>query len=73
MTSFLNNNPLFHLLLGAPSLQDALASFDFLNKRNSMALKPELDRVVEQVMQHPELELIALQKDPEIRYCVHTF
>ncbi|KAF3858766.1 hypothetical protein F7725_011967 [Dissostichus mawsoni] len=48
-------------------VQDALASFDFLNKRNSMALKPELDRVVEQVMQHPELELIALQKDTEIR------
>ncbi|XP_039670603.1 serine/threonine-protein kinase N2 [Perca fluviatilis] len=48
-------------------VQDALASFDFLNKRNSMALKPDLDRALEQEMQHPDLELIAIQKDTEIR------
>uniref|UniRef100_A0A665UEH9 protein kinase C n=1 Tax=Echeneis naucrates TaxID=173247 RepID=A0A665UEH9_ECHNA len=36
---------------------DALASFDFLNKRNSMAIKPELDGVVEQEIQNPDLEL----------------
>lgn len=49
------------------SLQDALASFDFLNKRNSIAVKPDLDRVVEQEIQHPDLELTAIQKDTEIR------
>uniref|UniRef100_A0A8C9ZPP2 protein kinase C n=1 Tax=Sander lucioperca TaxID=283035 RepID=A0A8C9ZPP2_SANLU len=48
-------------------LSDALASFDFLNKRNSMALKPDLDRALEQEMQHPDLELITIQKDTEIR------
>ncbi|KAA8587742.1 hypothetical protein FQN60_016604 [Etheostoma spectabile] len=47
-------------------VQDALASFDFLNKRNSMAVKADLDRAVEQEMQHPDLELIAIQKDTEI-------
>uniref|UniRef100_A0A673AKG2 protein kinase C n=1 Tax=Sphaeramia orbicularis TaxID=375764 RepID=A0A673AKG2_9TELE len=35
---------------------DALASFDFLNKRNSIAVKSDLDRVVEQDIQHPDLE-----------------
>ena len=50
-----------------PLLQDALASFDFLNKRNSMVTKPDLDRVVEQEIQHPGLELTAIQKDAEIR------
>lgn len=55
------------LLLRVRSLQDALASFDFLNKRNSVAVKPDLDRVVEQEIQHPDLELIAIQKDAEIR------
>uniref|UniRef100_A0A4W6FG79 protein kinase C n=1 Tax=Lates calcarifer TaxID=8187 RepID=A0A4W6FG79_LATCA len=49
------------------SPQDALASFDFLNKRNSMALKQDLDGVVEQEIQHPDLELTAIQKDTEIR------
>uniref|UniRef100_A0A665UF49 Uncharacterized protein n=1 Tax=Echeneis naucrates TaxID=173247 RepID=A0A665UF49_ECHNA len=48
-------------------VQDALASFDFLNKRNSMAIKPELDGVVEQEIQNPDLELTAFQKDTEIR------
>uniref|UniRef100_A0A3B4ZJR3 protein kinase C n=1 Tax=Stegastes partitus TaxID=144197 RepID=A0A3B4ZJR3_9TELE len=45
---------------------DALASFDFLNKRNSIAMKPDMDGVVEQDIQHPDLELTAIQKD-EIR------
>lgn len=49
-------------------LQDALASFDFLNKRNSIAVKPDLDRSVEQVLQHPDLELITIHKDTEIRW-----
>lgn len=48
--------------------QDALASFDFLNKRNSVAVKPDLDRSVEQDLQHADLELIAIQKDKEIRW-----
>lgn len=52
--------------------QDALASFDFLNKRNSIAVKPDLDRVVEQDIQHPNLELITIQKDTEIRWGSHT-
>lgn len=47
--------------------QDALASFDFLNKRNSIAVKPDLDRSVEQDLQHPDLELITIPKDTEIR------
>lgn len=61
----------FHLsilLLCVLSAQDALASFDFLNKRNSIALKPDLDRVAEQELQHPDLELTAIQKDAEIRW-----
>jgi len=48
-------------------LQDALASFDFLNKRNSALVKPDLDGSVEQEMQHPDLELTAIQKDTDIR------
>ncbi|TKS80079.1 Serine/threonine-protein kinase N2 [Collichthys lucidus] len=48
-------------------VQDALASFDFLNKRNSIAVKPELDREVEQAIQNSDLELTAIQKDTEIR------
>lgn len=48
-------------------VQDALASFDFLNKRNSIAVKPDLDRVVEHEIQHPNLELISIPKDSEIR------
>lgn len=52
--------------------QDALASFDFLNKRNSIAVKPDLDRAVEQDIQHPNLELITIQKDTEIRWESHT-
>lgn len=55
------------LLLCVLSLQDALASFDFLNKRNSIAVKGDLDGVVEQEIQHPDLELIAIQKDADIR------
>lgn len=48
--------------------QDALASFDFLNKRNSIAVKPDVDRSVEQDLQHPDLELITIQKETEIRW-----
>lgn len=48
-------------------MQDALASFDFLNKRNSMAVKGDLDGVVEPEIQHPDLELTAYQKDTDIR------
>uniref|UniRef100_A0A674CRG7 protein kinase C n=1 Tax=Salmo trutta TaxID=8032 RepID=A0A674CRG7_SALTR len=55
----------------ALSLQDALASFDFLNKRNSIAVKSsDLDRrdnVVEPEIQPPDLELTAIQNDTEIR------
>lgn len=64
ITGIVNNGP---ALLCVASLQDALASFDFLNKRNSIAVKPDLDRVVEQEIQHPDLELTAIQKDAEIR------
>lgn len=64
ITGIVNNGP---PLLCVASLQDALASFDFLNKRNSIAVKPDLDRVVEQEIQHPDLELTAIQKDAEIR------
>ncbi|KAK6302421.1 serine/threonine-protein kinase N2 isoform X2 [Coregonus clupeaformis] len=48
-------------------VQDALASFDFLNKRNSIAVKSSdldrLDKVVEQEIQPPDLELTAIQKE----------
>ena len=48
-------------------VQDALASFDFLNRRNSMAVKTELDHLVDQELQQPELELSALQQDNQLR------
>uniref|UniRef100_A0A674AIB2 protein kinase C n=1 Tax=Salmo trutta TaxID=8032 RepID=A0A674AIB2_SALTR len=48
-------------------LQDALASFDFLNKRNSIAVKSSdldrLDKVAKQEIQPPGLELTAIQKE----------
>ncbi|KAJ3595005.1 hypothetical protein NHX12_004310 [Muraenolepis orangiensis] len=47
--------------------QDALASFDFLNKRNSMAVKTELETLVDQELQRPDLELSALQQDNQLR------
>ncbi|CDQ99445.1 unnamed protein product, partial [Oncorhynchus mykiss] len=47
--------------------EDALASFDFLNKRNSIAVKSSdldrLDKVAEQEIQPPGLELTAIQKE----------
>lgn len=46
--------------------QDALASFDFLTKRNTVAVTPDR-REVEEELQHPALELTALHKDSEIR------
>ncbi|KAG7277379.1 hypothetical protein CRUP_033334 [Coryphaenoides rupestris] len=47
--------------------EDALASFDFLNKRNSMAVKKELDNLADQELQRPALELSALQQDIQLR------
>ncbi|XP_055738797.1 serine/threonine-protein kinase N2-like [Salvelinus fontinalis] len=48
-------------------VQDALASFDFLNKRNSIAVKSSdldrLDKVAEQEIQPPGLELTVIQKE----------
>uniref|UniRef100_A0A4W5RQ25 Protein kinase N2 n=1 Tax=Hucho hucho TaxID=62062 RepID=A0A4W5RQ25_9TELE len=48
-------------------VQDALASFDFLNKRNSIAVKSSdldrVDKVAEQEIQPPDLELTAIQKE----------
>ncbi|XP_014045391.1 serine/threonine-protein kinase N2 [Salmo salar] len=48
-------------------VQDALASFDFLNKRNSIAVKSSdldrLDKVAKQEIQPPGLELTAIQKE----------
>uniref|UniRef100_I3JWT0 protein kinase C n=1 Tax=Oreochromis niloticus TaxID=8128 RepID=I3JWT0_ORENI len=46
---------------------DALSSFDFLNKRISTVMKPDMDGVVHHEFQHPDLELTAIQKDTEIR------
>ncbi|XP_077579775.1 serine/threonine-protein kinase N2-like isoform X1 [Stigmatopora nigra] len=48
-------------------VQDALASFDFLNKRNSVTANPDLHLEVESALQHPELELRAFPKDADIR------
>uniref|UniRef100_A0A8C5E6A0 protein kinase C n=1 Tax=Gouania willdenowi TaxID=441366 RepID=A0A8C5E6A0_GOUWI len=48
-------------------VQDALASFDFLNKRNSvMMMKPDMDGEVEQI-HHPDLDFTAFHRDQEIR------
>uniref|UniRef100_A0A8D0D5U8 protein kinase C n=1 Tax=Sander lucioperca TaxID=283035 RepID=A0A8D0D5U8_SANLU len=61
-----DQNPILPIFIHFPllcigSLQDALASFDFLNKRNSMALKPDLDRALEQEMQEEEQFHFSLQ------------
>ncbi|XP_072297906.1 serine/threonine-protein kinase N2 isoform X3 [Eucyclogobius newberryi] len=48
-------------------VQDALASFDFLNKRNSIAVKPDLDLSVDQDDPHQDFQISSIQKDQEIR------
>ncbi|XP_035277483.1 serine/threonine-protein kinase N2 isoform X2 [Anguilla anguilla] len=48
-------------------VQDALATFDFLNDRNSMVVKPDLDDVAEHEIQTPDLKLIAVEQTTEIR------
>ncbi|XP_055007795.1 serine/threonine-protein kinase N2 [Boleophthalmus pectinirostris] len=48
-------------------VQDALASFDFLNQRNSVAVKPDLDLNLDQDDPHQDLQLSSIQKDQEIR------
>ncbi|XP_072297905.1 serine/threonine-protein kinase N2 isoform X2 [Eucyclogobius newberryi] len=47
--------------------EDALASFDFLNKRNSIAVKPDLDLSVDQDDPHQDFQISSIQKDQEIR------
>ncbi|XP_063318955.1 serine/threonine-protein kinase N2 isoform X1 [Pelmatolapia mariae] len=56
-----------HSVSEKEEVQDALASFDFLNKRISTVMKPDMDGVVHHEFQHPDLELTAIQKDTEIR------
>ncbi|XP_077412722.1 serine/threonine-protein kinase N2 isoform X1 [Vanacampus margaritifer] len=56
-----------NMLPDKEEVQDALASFDFLNNRNSVAVKPDVDLVAETELQHPDLELTAFPKDAEIR------
>lgn len=51
-----------HKLPDKEEVQEALASFDFLSKRGSIAVRPDLDGGVEQ-----DLQLTAFQKDSEIR------
>ncbi|KAK7945338.1 hypothetical protein WMY93_001066 [Mugilogobius chulae] len=46
-------------------VQDALASFDFLNKRNSIAVPADMNLSVDQDDPHQDFQLI--QKDQEIR------
>ncbi|KAJ8357400.1 hypothetical protein SKAU_G00201940 [Synaphobranchus kaupii] len=48
-------------------VQDALATFDFLNDRNSMVVKPDHDDVEEHETQPPDLKLIAVEQPTEIR------
>ena len=55
------------------SLQDALSSFDFLNKRHSTVIKPDLDGELEQEIPDPDLELTTIQKVTDIRYAYHVF
>uniref|UniRef100_A0A8C6UL74 protein kinase C n=1 Tax=Neogobius melanostomus TaxID=47308 RepID=A0A8C6UL74_9GOBI len=47
--------------------EDALASFDFLNKRNSIAVKPDLDLSAGQDDPHQDLELTTIPKHQQIR------
>uniref|UniRef100_A0A668U826 protein kinase C n=1 Tax=Oreochromis aureus TaxID=47969 RepID=A0A668U826_OREAU len=56
-----------HRVSDKEEVQDALSSFDFLNKRISTVMKPDMDGVVHHEFQHPDLELTAIQKDTEIR------
>uniref|UniRef100_A0A3B4ET67 protein kinase C n=1 Tax=Pundamilia nyererei TaxID=303518 RepID=A0A3B4ET67_9CICH len=58
--------PQVHHSVSDKGEQDALASFDFLNKRISTVMKPDMDGVVHHEFQHPDLELTAIQKDTEI-------
>ncbi|KAG9343223.1 hypothetical protein JZ751_014202 [Albula glossodonta] len=48
-------------------VQDALATFDFLNKRNSMVGKQELHHELDHDSQQQDLKLIAVEQTTEIR------
>ncbi|XP_072547414.1 serine/threonine-protein kinase N2 [Salminus brasiliensis] len=48
-------------------VQDALSSFDFLNDRNSLGVKPDLKDVKQHQIQSPGLELIAVPKNTDTR------
>ncbi|XP_024119384.1 serine/threonine-protein kinase N2 [Oryzias melastigma] len=51
-------------------VQNALSSFDFLSKRNSIVMNPDLESILDQKLRHPELELTVHKPrdaDPEIR------
>ncbi|XP_064186610.1 serine/threonine-protein kinase N2-like [Anguilla rostrata] len=48
-------------------VQDALATFDFLNNRNSSAVKLDNDRIVENEIQKPDLELITAPQTTDTR------
>ncbi|XP_036409833.1 serine/threonine-protein kinase N2-like isoform X2 [Megalops cyprinoides] len=52
---------------GREEVQDALATFDFLNDRNSMVLKPDADNVAQHEIQQPDLKLISVEQSTEIR------
>ncbi|KAJ8375304.1 hypothetical protein SKAU_G00058840 [Synaphobranchus kaupii] len=48
-------------------VQDALATFDFLNNRNSLVVTLDNDRIVENETQQPNLELITAPQTTDIR------
>ncbi|XP_030629130.1 serine/threonine-protein kinase N2 isoform X2 [Chanos chanos] len=48
-------------------VQEALATFDFLNDRNSVVVKPDLQDIVQHEIEQPDLELITVQKETEVR------
>uniref|UniRef100_A0A3B4BSU7 protein kinase C n=2 Tax=Pygocentrus nattereri TaxID=42514 RepID=A0A3B4BSU7_PYGNA len=60
-------------------VQDALATFDFLNdSRNSTVTKSDYDSLVEDEIQQPDLELTNLQKteireEPEVQFSLKDF
>lgn len=68
--AFLSSVLVHGFLLSCLVQQNALSSFDFLSKRNSIVMNPDLESILDQKLRHPELELTVHKPrdaDPEIR------
>ncbi|MGH0140680.1 UNVERIFIED_CONTAM: hypothetical protein FKN15_046854 [Acipenser sinensis] len=53
--------------MAADSVQDALATFDFLNDRNSTVPRPETQVIAENEVKQPDLELMTIQEPTDSR------